>query len=192
MADQNKESKQLAPAKIGRLLRRRYTKAGRRDAKKFDSVHHSAATPMITQLHGEARTKQLAVNSWYAQQVRPFQLGIAECRAAIAKLEEDLKQNLSERPESAREQNRLAEKAELLEKQIEAQKVQIEYNLANGKTIRMRAQQYLRSWANYQEQLASFYARGRAEKTKLVQPGVSFTTPVFTGVDLIKISEFED
>jgi len=192
MADQYKESKQLAPARIGRLLRRRYTRAGRRDAKKFDSIHHSAATPMIVQLHGEARTKQLAVNSWYAQQVRPFQTGIAQCLSAIAKLEDDLKQNLSERPQSARRQNDLALEAANLEKQIEAQKVQIEFNIANGKTIRMRAEQYLRSWANYQEQLASFYSRGRAERTRLVQPGVSFTTPVFTSVELIKIPEFED
>lgn len=192
MANEFKDGKLIAPARIGYWLRRKYIKAGRRDAKKFDSLHHSAATPRIVQLQREAQTKQLSVNSWYVQACRPFQTGIAECKTAIQNLQDQLKQKLDERPTSARLQNQLERDALNLEEQIEAQKRQIEFNLANGRTLRMRAEQYLQSWANYQEQLASFYAIGRAQKTKNVQPGVSFTPPGFEGVSLVRIPEFEE
>lgn len=191
MSRNGNDKKQMAPSNVPFLQRRRCVRAGRRDAREFDSAHPETITPRIAEFQGVAKVRQHGVLEWFARESTPYLVGIKQSQAQIVELEEDLREAKAQRPSAPRAIAQQAAKVQLIESQIAARKAQIEFNKANGRRLQDQARHYLDSWASFAAQMSALYAIGRAQKAKTLQPGTSYKAPVFAGLTLESSPEFD-
>lgn len=177
----------MAPARPGFWLRQRTRRAGRKDARTYQSVQDFTRTHVIIGTQNRVRHGQRRVNTWVITRIEPIQAGNLTIQAQQAELSERrsaLAPPSTDRGSLGRAKRRYEhELAEIDAEAIDLAK-QYDSNIASAERILRAGSQAIGSWKNFYEQVAAEYARAKLSKTGKLAASNSAEIPRFTGEPL--------
>ena len=181
----------MAPVRVGFWLTRTLRRAGRRDAKKYQSIQDTTATHFVRKLEAETHTNQRKVNAWLVQELAPFRAGNAALDDLIKQLDLGISRLESDLGPSGRIRKANTVRLNTFRQQRLNALSQKSSNLASGLARIEVAGEALDSWHRFFEAKVAIYVRARSLKNKQIPPASVAALPSIESIDLIETPDFQ-
>lgn len=180
----------MAPVRVGFWRSRTLRRAGRRDAKKYQSIQDFTATHFIKNLEAETHASQRKVNAWLAQELAPLRAGNAALEDSVRQLDLRISRLELDLGPSGRIRKANTARLNTFRQQRLNNLSQRAANLANGISLIEVAGEAMDSWHRFFSANAAIYVRARSLKAKKSPPASAAALPSIDSIDLIETPDF--
>lgn len=183
----------MAPARPGYWLTRRVRRAGRQDARKYQSVQDFTRTHAIISAQSRARGGQQRVNQWVIHEIEPIRTGTLALDAKAADLRERraaLSAALTPNGSVNRAIRRNQQQLDAIDNELVDIAKQRESNLGQAERILRAGRQALNSWVSFYAQVAAEYERFRVGRRRALAASNQAEIPRFESEPLEYYDDF--
>jgi hypothetical protein len=181
----------IAPHTVSTFRRAQLTIQGRIDANKYMSQQDYTRTHAIIRVQKFCRGRQGEQVQWLISSVSPIRVGNSRIRATIQGIKSSIESYEKWQPTSGRDKRKRAIRISKFERELTAERSQLQANQSLEAGFKASAEDALKSWVSYYGQAAAIYERARQSRIHSAASAASAAVPEFESLELPDFDQFD-